>query len=51
MKELARVEAGEKQRGIDYRCEKERLSLLPQEEQDRAFWAKFGMTGPPPRGS
>jgi len=43
------LEAEERRRGVDYRAEQDRLAALPQEEQDRVFWAKFGMTGPPPR--
>mmetsp|Transcript_16459 Transcript_16459/g.49145 ORF Transcript_16459/g.49145 Transcript_16459/m.49145 type:complete len:102 (-) Transcript_16459:37-342(-) len=48
-KEMERLEAEERRRGVDYRAEQDRLAALPQEEQDRVFWAKFGMTGPPPR--
>ena len=41
----------EKARGVEYKKEKERLSALSVAEQDKIFWAKFGMTGPPPRST
>lgn len=51
VKYIEQLEADEKTRGIEYQKEKERLAQCSQEEQDRAFWAKFGMTGPPPRST
>ena len=51
LKYLDQLAVDEKARGVAYKNEKERLAQLPVSEQDRIFWAKFGMTGPPKRST